>query len=152
METLLFEGELKLLRYQGNGGWTHLDVPFDPHRFQSGNGWLALSVNIDGRQLALKGWRSKGEKPIFLVINKEIQKQIGKAPGDTVSVTIYAQARQELDADQIIACLHDAPRAFSRFQSLAPSEQRLHINYVLEASSDQAATERIIALIRQLDL
>ena len=92
-----------------------------------------------------------GDGTMFLAVNSEIRKQIGKNEGDMVHVTLYSLELPPVDTEDFFICLQDEPAALERFNRLPENEQQKLLEWIYSVKNDQLKVERIAQTIDRLN-
>lgn len=88
---------------------------------------------------------------MMLPLKSAVRKQIGKKEGDTVHVTLYADASPVVVPDDILICLLDAPKAHEFFLTLSDSNQKYYIDWIEAAKRLETKVDRICKTIERLE-
>jgi hypothetical protein len=133
-------------------GWTYIDVPAEiAQRLKPGykksfrvKGWLD--------QLAIHGVSllPMGEGDFIMPLNAPMRKQLKKKKGEKIKVQLEEDMEEKKIDDELIACLHDEPKALKVFQAMPASHQRYYSNWVTSAKTETTKAKRITKTIRGL--
>lgn len=133
----------------GNGG-AFVIVPFDVEQVFGVKRLKALAT-IDGVPYRGSVVRMGGSEHMLLIL-KEIRRQIGKGPGDEVTITLQedtAPRRVEL-AEDVAAALAAQPGAAAAFAQLAYTHQREYVQWIEEAKRADTRARRISRMVEQV--
>ena len=124
------------------GGGAFVAIPFDVEE-AFGRKRVLVSATIDG--LPYRGTLVRYGRPQhMLVVLKEIRRQLGKDPGDSVEVTVRENSDERIV--EIPVELEEAfrahPAARERFEALSFTHRREHAAYVAEAKKEETRRRR----------
>jgi hypothetical protein len=143
MET--FEAEI----VAADRGGAYVRVPATVVAAFGGAGRIPVRATFDG--IAYRGSvvSMGGDKVLGLL--KAIRTELGKAPGDTVTVTVEADTteRSVVLPDDLRAALA-AAGALDAFAALSYSHQREHVGWIDEAKRPETRTRRIRQTVERL--
>ncbi len=136
--------EAILIRPEGVGTWTYLNIPRDVSSTFGSKGQVMVKGTVDScpfRSTALP----MGDGSHYLVVGKDIRDQIKKAVGDSVKVTLELdlEKRQVVIPDDLRRALEDHPEALSGFEKLSHSQQKLYVDWILGAKQEKTRSHRI---------
>lgn len=149
-EKCLAEGHFKLQRFQAKGGWTYIPVP-DIHPAKGkAFGQVKVKGSIDGYVFEQYHLMPMGNGHLFLPVNANIRKQIGKKEGDTVKLLLFEDnAALEIPAE-LILCLEDEPKAYELFMKLSEGYQKEFISWIYAAKREETRVARMAAMISKV--
>lgn len=134
----------------GSNGGAYVVVPFDVEQAYGTKRLKALAT-IDGVPYRGSVVRMGGPEHILIIL-KEIRQQIGKGPGDEVTITLEQDTeprRVEL-AEDVDAALAADPRAAAAFRALAYTHQREYVQWIGEAKRADTRARRIAQMVEKL--
>ena len=88
---------------------------------------------------------------LFLPVKKEIRKKIGKQKGDRVHIVLYADKDPTEIPEELLLCLLDNPKAHATFLRYTDSQQKMFIDWIFSAKTDQTKVNRITRAIEHLE-
>ncbi|MFZ2487788.1 MAG: YdeI/OmpD-associated family protein [Anaerolineae bacterium] len=134
----------------GSNGGAYVVVPFDVEQAYGTKRLKALAT-IDGVPYRGSVVRMGGPEHILIIL-KEIRQQIGKGPGDEVTITLEQDTeprRVEL-AEDVDAALAADPQAAAAFRALAYTHQREYVQWIGEAKRADTRARRIAQMVEKL--
>jgi hypothetical protein len=143
-----------LEKQAGKGGWTYIvitEIKPDKHKYF---GLVRVRGWIDDYELKSYNLMQIGNGKLFLPVKAEIRKKIGKAEGDQVHITLYADDLPMDIPEELKLCLADEPEAFRNFMSFTEGVQRQFIEWIYSSKKEDTKIERIaktvnMALLKQ---
>jgi hypothetical protein len=150
MENPLVNGSFLLEKFQGKGGWTYATLPAVPPNKKSYFNWVKVNGTIDDFELKNFSLMPMGNGKLFMAVKAEIRKKIGKKAGDWVHIILYpAQAPIDTHKD-LLLCLEDEPAAHKTFLSYTENEQKVYIDWIDSAKSEESKIERMAETVNRL--
>jgi hypothetical protein len=136
--------ESVLIRPEGVGTWTYLNIPRDISSTFGSKGQVKVRGTIEGchfRSTALP----MGDGSHYLVVGKDIRDQIKKVVGDSVNVTLELdlEERQVVIPNDLRRALENQPEAMIGFEQLSYSQKKLYVDWILSAKLEQTRSNRI---------
>jgi hypothetical protein len=132
-------------------GGAYVEVPPAVTSALGGKARIPVRATFDG--VSYRGSIvSMGGDVRVLGILKDIRAQLGKAPGDTVSVTVERD-----DADRSVVVPDDLAAALdpagltATFARLSYSHQREYVNWIEEAKKPQTRRRRVAETVERLE-
>jgi len=149
----IYTFESLLVRPEGVGTWTYLNIPPDISVSFGSRGQVKVKGTINAypfRSTALP----KGDGFHYLVVGKNIRDQIGAAQGDTVKVILELDVEErQVDVPQDLAqAFETLPQAKDAFNQLTYSHKKEYINWILgarQAETRQHRIEKALLLLSQ---
>ncbi|CAM4183203.1 YdeI/OmpD-associated family protein [Nocardia ninae] len=133
----------------GAGGGAYVAVPTEVVAALGGGGRIPVEVDFDG--VDYRGSIVDMGSGPCLGLLKAIRTELGKAPGDTVVVTVSRDdAERTVDVPDDLA---DALRSAGRrdaFDKLSYSRRREHVTAVTDAKRAETRTRRIAKIVDSL--
>jgi len=147
----VFSFETVLMRPEGVGTWTYLDIPQQVSATFGSKGQVRVKGTINGypyRTTALP----KGDGTHYLVVGKEIREQIQSAQGDTVRVTLKMDSEErKVDIpEELRQALVNEPQAAEAFARMTYSHQKEWVTWILSAKQAETRQRRIVKAIAQI--
>ncbi len=136
--------EAVLIRPEGTGTWTYLNIPLQVSASFNSKGQVRIKGAINGypfRSTALP----LGDGSHYLVVGKSIRDQIGASRGDTVTVTLEVDlAVRMVDVpEDLLQALASSPQAEAGYNNLSYSQKKLYVDWILSARQAQTRLRRI---------
>lgn len=136
------------MRPEGVGTWTFADVPAPAIRQGGLRPRMRVVGTIDGTPIR-SSLMPRGGGSLFLVVPQPIRARIGKTAGDPVEVAITIDV-----APVLYRVPPDLARALgtlrARFDALAPSQRRIHLQSVTGAKQAETRARRIAKIVQEL--
>ena len=151
MEKPLIDKIYLLEKYPGKGGWTYAAIPEILQDKKSPFGWVKVKGFIDDYEIKNYKLMPMGNGKLFLPVKAEIRKKIGKKEGDFVHIILYADNSPIQIPDEFLICLQDEPKAYRTFLSYSEGEQKMFIDWIYSAKTDETKVERIAKTITKLE-
>ena len=145
--------EAVLIRPEGVGTWTYLNIPQDMSATFGSRGQVKVKGTINGypfRSTALP----KGDGSHYLVVGISIRDQIGAIQGNTVKVMLEldVEEREVNVPEDLVQALESLPLAKSVFNQLSYSHKKEYVNWILcarQAETRQRRIEKALMLLSQ---
>lgn len=139
-----FKFEAKLVRPEGVGTWTFLNIPLEVSNTFGSKGQVRLRGTINGypfRSTALP----TGDGTHYLVVGKDIRDHIAAAHGDTVEVILELdmEERRVEAPDELRLSLARQPLAAAAFEKMTYSHKKEWINWILSAKKPETRQRRV---------
>ena len=119
----LVNKKYKLEKFPGKGGWTFAKIPEVLQNKHNAFGWVKVRVIIDGHEIKKYRLMPMGDGNLFLPVNADVRKKIGKKDGDVVHIILYRDDEPLQVPEEFQLCLSDEPRALKYFHSLSDDEK-----------------------------
>ncbi len=147
----LYRFEAKLIRPEGIGTWTFVNIPLEVSSTFNTKSQAKVKGTINGypfRSTALP----MGDGTHYLVVAKDIRQHIHAEQGDNVIVEleIDLEERRVAIPNELQQALDREPQAAVAFEKMTFSHQREWINWILsakQAETRQRRVEKAIPLI-----
>jgi hypothetical protein len=136
--------EAVLIRPEGVGTWTYLNIPRDISAIFASRGQVRVKGTINGysfRTTALP----RGDGTHYLVVGKSIRDQILATQGDTVKVILEpdSEERQVVIPEDLKEAFISQPQAKDVFETLSNSHKKEYVNWILSAKQVDTRQRRI---------
>jgi hypothetical protein len=134
---------------EADRGGAYLAVPPEVVVALGGKGRIPVQATFDG--IAYRGSvvSMGGQKVIGLL--KTIRTQLGKQPGDRVTVTLEPdQAERSVDVPDDLRAALDEAGLLAAFRALSYSHQREHVSSIEEAKKAETRARRIDQTLARL--
>jgi hypothetical protein len=151
MEIPLIDKDYIVQKQPGKGGWSYVVISEIPAAEKQALGLIRVSGFIDTYALNQFNLLPMKDGSMLLPLKSAVRKQIGKKEGDTVHVTLYADASPVVVPDDILICLLDAPKAYQFFLTLSDSNQKYYIDWIEAAKRLETKVDRICKTIERLE-
>jgi hypothetical protein len=134
---------------EGRGGGALVVVPAEVVTALGGKGRIPVRATFDGVDYRGSVVSMGGQKVIGLL--KAIREQLGKGPGDAVTVTLAldAEDRSVEVPDDLAAALADAGLG-DTFAALSYSHQRENVQSVLDAKKPETRARRLAQVVERV--
>lgn len=141
-ETLEFEAVL-----DGVEGTEALSInfPYDVEKLYGTRGQVKVKVTYDG--VPYRGSLAKiGHHCHFLLVRKDIRKQIGKNAGDKVWVTVQRDTEERIVEvpEDLAALLAQNPEAKASFDKLSYTHRKEYVQWIAEAKRPETRQNRLL--------
>jgi len=151
MEKPLIDKIYLLEKYPGKGGWTYAAIPEVLQDKKTPFGWVKVKGFIDDYEIKNYKLMPMGNGKLFLPVKAEIRKKIGKKEGDFVHIILYADNSPIQIPDDFLICLQDEPKTYRTFLSYSEGEQKMFIDWIYSAKTDETKVERMAKTITKLE-
>jgi hypothetical protein len=140
----IYSFEPVLLRPEGVGTWTYLNIPPEISSTFATKGQVRVKGSLNGFHLRSTALPS-GDGSQYLVVGKEIRDQIHAHQGDKVLVTIELDLdERSVDIPQDLAlALASRPEAKSAFEKMSFFHQKEYVDWVQSAKYAETRKSRI---------
>ena len=136
-----FEFEALLVRPDGVGTWTYLDIPLEIAEKLRGKGQIKVAGTVNGHPFQTSA-RPHGDGTHYIVVNKSIRDAIQVTPGDVVHVAMAQDT-----APRTVAVPTDFAKAMAgnekitkSFDSLSYSRKKEFVDWVESAKKTKRET------------
>ncbi|MVU81129.1 DUF1905 domain-containing protein [Nocardia sp. ET3-3] len=142
-----FEGVIEA----ANGGGAFIPVPPEIVEALGGGGRIPVDATFDG--IPYRGSIANMGAGPCLGLLKAIRTELGKGPGDHVTVTVERDtAERTITIPDDLSAALDAAGVGGAFEALSYSTRREHVTAVTEAKKPETRTRRITKIIDSLTL
>ena len=145
------EFDASLIRPEGVGTWTYLDIPVEVSKEFAAKGQVKVKGSINGHPYRTSA-RPHGDGRHYIVVNKSIRDAIGVSTGDVVRVVMdldTAPRTVEIPLDFMRAMESD--RKYSKlFQELSYSRQKEFVDWLESAKKEETRKRRIAQSLEML--
>ena len=146
----LVDKEYLLEKFPCKGGWTFAEIPEIPQDKHSHFGWVKVRGSIDGFEIRKYHLMPLGNGNLFLGVKADIRKKIKKQAGDSVHVILYLDNEPLEVPEELIICLKEEPEVYEKFRQMKESEQKVFIDWIYSAKTDETKVKRIAATMDKL--
>ncbi len=148
---MAYEFDAVLIRPEGTGTWTYLDVPFDSAEAFGSKGQIRVKGTLNGLPFS-STLLANGRGQHYLVVKKEIRRKLGVEAGSIVRVVLEADGEERrLDVPgDVLAALEGQPAIRQIFEKMAPSHQKEYLEYIGEAKQAATRQRRINRMLEDL--
>jgi hypothetical protein len=135
-------------------GWTYLVVPAHQADQLSPGKKTGFRVTgkIDGVPVTSVALLPMGEGNFILALNAALRKKLAKPVGETVTLSLKVETREQPLCADLLECLADEPLARERFEALTPGHRRYFSKWVEEAKLPETRAKRIAHCLHFLSL
>ncbi|WP_027003303.1 DUF1905 domain-containing protein [Hugenholtzia roseola] len=151
-EKTLVEGSFCIEKFEGKGGWHYLYLPQVPQNPRASFGWVRAMGQIDALTLPHCRLMPMGGGRLFLPLGAALRKKLGKKAGDWVELRLYPFAFPQDFLETWQACLQHAPEAAAIFARLSDLEKEKSLDYLFAAPTEAERVDRMVRLLRKLEL
>ena len=139
MKKYRFEARIE----HGDGGGAFVFFPYDAQQEFDTRGRVPVQATFDG--VAYRGSLIRyGEPQHMLLIRKDIRAQLGKGPGDSVSVVLWKdEEERKLELPPDVARLLRREGVLGSFEKLSYSHQREYLLWITGAKREETRTRRM---------
>ena len=147
-EVLEFDGVL-----DGVAGTEALSInfPYDVQEIYGVRGQVKVKVTYDG--IPYRGSLAKmGHHCHFLLVRKDIRKQLGKNPGDSVRVTVQRDTEERVVEvpPELAGLFEENPEAKARYDKLSYTHRKEYVQWINEAKRPETRQNRLAKTIEML--
>lgn len=121
-----------------------INFPYDVEKLYGTRGQVKVKVTYDG--VLYRGSLAKmGHHCHFLVVRKDIRKQIGKNAGDTVQVTVQRDTEERIVEmpDDLASLFAAHPDVKARFDKLSYTHRKEYTRWITEAKKAETRANRL---------
>ena len=148
-----FSFEAILIRPEGAGTWTYLNVPQDVSATFGSKGQVKAKGTVNGypfRSTALP----RGDGSHYIVVGKSIRDPIGATQGEKVNVMLELDGEErQVDVPQDLEqAFETQPRAKDAFNQLTYSHKKEYVDWIMsakQAATRQRRIEKAIVLLSE---
>lgn len=136
--------ETILLRPEGVGTWTYLNIPTEISSTFGAKGQVRLKGTINGQPFRSTALPS-GDGSHYLVVGKEIRDKIHAHQGDKVQVTLELDLEERRVAipSDLQQALDSQPEVKSVFEKMSYSHQKEYVDWIESAKKAETRHSRI---------
>jgi len=146
----LVDQEFLMQKIPGKGVWTDADLPQIRLAGNSPFGWVKVKGTIDGVAIRQYHLMPFGGGRLFLPVEAQIRRKIGKEAGDPVHVILYPDHDRVELPTEMPDCLRDEPGALRFFNSLEEDDQVSYIKWVYADRREATRVQRLAGMIEKL--
>lgn len=135
----------RLIRPEGTGTWTYLDVPFDVEETFGSRSQIKVKGTVNGVPFR-STLMPHGNGTHYMVVNQSIRESAGVQPGDTVEVAMEqdTEARTVIVPNDLEEALQkENPSLLEPFLRLSYSHQKEYVDWIESAKKAETRTRRI---------
>jgi hypothetical protein len=143
--------EAILIRPEGTGTWTYLNVPFSVEEVFGTKAQVRVKGTVNG--VSYRGsLMPHGEGRHYLVVNKAIRDEAQVTAGDDVQVTVEldTEAREVEVPEDFLAKLETDAEANQFFTQLAYSKKKEYVTWIESAKKPETRENRIVKSLERL--
>ena len=130
-----------------------INFPYDVEKLYGTRGQVKVKVTYDG--VPYRGSLAKmGHHCHFLLVRKDIRKQIDKSAGDMVRVTVQRDTEERIVEipDDLAALFVEHPEAKARYDHLSYTNRKEYVRWIRDAKRPETHASRLqktIALLME---
>lgn len=143
--------EAKLVRPEGTGAWTYVEVPATVSEALGSRGRVPVGGTVSG--VAFRGsLMPAGEGRHFIVVAKPIRDEAGLATGDVVTVVIWPDTAERVvdQPPELITALDENPAARAVYEGYSYSHRKEYATWVGEAKKAETRATRAAKAVEML--
>lgn len=129
----------------------YVDFPYDVKELFGTRGNVKVKITYDG--IPHRGLLTNmGGSCHFLGINKELRAKIGKAPGESVFITLQRDTEERIVEipEDLAAAFAANPAAQARYDKLSYTHRKEYVRWITEAKRPETRTTRLSKTIEML--
>jgi hypothetical protein len=146
MKTYRFKAKIE----SGSGGGAYILFPYDTQKEFATRGKVPVKATFDG--VPYSGSLIRYGHPQHMHgILKDIREQIGKEPGDTVSVELYKdEAPRTIEVPAAFEAAMKKARLLAGFDKLSYTHRKEYCRWITEAKKEETRNARLTKAIDML--
>jgi hypothetical protein len=133
------------------GSWTIAPAPFDTMKVFGTRQYVKIKGTIDGYAFSGKSLMPFGDGKHFMTVPVEVQRQIGKRSGDTVSIYLERDHAEMEMPEELLEALEASDEAKKYFTSAAPSMRRNYARYIMQAKTKETREKRAVQMVLKME-
>ena len=146
MKKYTFEAEIRA----GRGGGAYVVFPYDTEKEFGRKGRVPVSATIDGVS-DRGGLFTMGTPYHVLGVPKAIRQQIGKGPGEVVTIVVWKdEAPREVDVPPAFKALMKKAGVLPFFEGLSFTHRKEYCRWITEAKKEETRTRRLEKALEML--
>ncbi|WP_308601577.1 YdeI/OmpD-associated family protein [uncultured Dysgonomonas sp.] len=148
-ETPLVDKDYLLLKTEGKGAWTFVEIPEIPMP-KTSFGMLKVKGKIDDYEFSNTHLMPIGNGHVGLAVRAEIRKKIKKQAGDIVHIIIYEDKTSLIIPQELLLCLEYEDGVLEKFRTYTGGQKKAFINWINSAKTEQTKADRIAKAISMI--
>lgn len=148
-ETPLVDKDYLLLKTEGKGAWTFVEIPEIPMP-KTSFGMLKVKGKIDDYVFSNTHLMPIGNGHVGLAVRAEIRKKIKKQAGDIVHIIIYEDKTSLIIPQELLLCLEYEDGVLEKFRTYTGGQKKAFINWINSAKTEQTKADRIAKTISMI--
>lgn len=143
--------EAVLIRPEGTGTWTYLNVPFRAEEAFGSKAQVKVKGTVNG--VPYRGSiMPHGDGSHYMVVKQELREAAGVTAGDSVAVTMELDTdKREVDVPQDLQAELETDEAAARtFDGLSYSHRKEYVTWIESAKKPETRTKRIARAVEML--
>lgn len=148
-ETPLVDKDYLLLKTEGKGAWTFVEIPEIPMP-KTSFGMLKVKGKIDDYAFSNTHLMPIGNGHVGLAVRAGIRKKIKKQAGDIVHITIYEDKTSLIIPQELLLCLEYEDGVLEKFRTYTGRQKKTFINWINSAKTEQTKADRIAKTISMI--
>ena len=149
IETPLVDKDYLLLKTEGKGAWTFIEIPEIPMP-KTSFGMLKVKGEIDDYAFSNTELMPIGNGHVGLAVRAEIRKKIKKQAGDIVHIIIYEDKTSLIIPQELLLCLEYEDGVLEKFEMYTDGQKKAFINWINSAKTEQTKADRIAKTISMI--
>jgi hypothetical protein len=146
MKKYTFEAEIRA----GSGGGAYVVFPYDVEKEFGTKGKVPVNATIDGVP-DKSGLFKMGTPYHMLAVYKATRDQVGKRPGDTVTVELWKdEARREVVVPPVFKARMRKAGVLPFFEGLSFTHRKEYCRWITEAKKEETRTRRLESALELL--
>lgn len=147
--------EAELIRPEGTGTWTYVEVPLDVSRALGARGRVAVVCTVTGASASVEfkgSLMARGGGRHFLVVAKPIRDEAGATTGDAVTVAVRRDTSERVVEvpQELAAALDENPAARDVYEGYSYSHRKEYATWVGEAKKSETRAARAAKAVAML--
>jgi len=148
----LVDKEYLLRKSPAKGSWTYAEIPEILQNKNNPFGWVKVKGFIDDYELKQYKLMPMGNGKLFLPVKAAIRKKIKKEAGDFIKVILYSDESPTEIPEEILDCFkNESKKLFETFTSFTEGEQKVYIDWIYDAKTDDTKVIRITKMMSRLE-
>lgn len=148
-ETPLVDKDYLLLKTEGKGAWTFVEIPEIPMP-KTSFGMLKVKGKIDDYAFSNTHLMPIGNGHVGLAVRAKIRKKIKKQAGDIVHIIIYEDKTSLIIPQELLLCLEYEDGVLEKFRTYTGGQKKAFINWINSAKTEQTKADRIAKTISMI--
>ena len=146
-----FEFDASLVRPEGVGTWTYLDIPLEITQELGAKGQIKVVGSINGHPFRTSA-RPHGDGSHYVVVNKSIRDAIQATQGDVVHVVMERDTTpRTVDVpDDFAKAMEANQQLIKSFESLSYSHKKEFVDWIQSAKKLETRERRIAKSLEML--
>jgi hypothetical protein len=148
--TALVDGNFKILRFEGKGGWHYVLLETDLRAYRVGKSWPQVKGTVDEMAISQYGLAPFGNGKSLFALNAKLRKQLKKGEGDHIQLTLFLDDSKLKIPNEIHEILEDYSPAKAFFDSLSEKNKKYYIDWIADTKNEETKLNRINKMLNRL--